>query len=182
MHADQLSVPLGTVRTLVDEQFPRWRGLPIRGLASQGTVNAIYRIGDHLAARFPLRRQDPVAARRWLESEAAAASELSTHTRFPTPEPVAIGEPGAGYPLPWSVQTWLPGLVATDDDPGESAAFARDLAELIRDVRAIDTRGRTFHGGGRGGELPAHDAWMESPHPGGWIDRLSQLRASRRPE
>jgi len=47
---------------------------------------------------------------------------------FPTPEPVAIGEPGARCSLPWSVQTWLPGVVATDEDPGESAAFAHDLA------------------------------------------------------
>ena len=31
--------------------------------------------------------------------------ELLGRTRFPTPEPVALGEPGAGYPLPWSVQT-----------------------------------------------------------------------------
>jgi len=34
----------------------------------------------------------------------------------PQPEPVALGEPGAGYPLPWSVPTWLPGTVATDED------------------------------------------------------------------
>ncbi len=65
-----------------------------------------------------------------LESEAAAARELVGRTRFPTPEPVAPGEPGAGYPLPWSVQTWLPGVVATDEDPSASVAFAHDLAEF----------------------------------------------------
>jgi aminoglycoside phosphotransferase (APT) family kinase protein len=59
------------------------------------------------------------------------------------------------------VQTWLPGVVATDEDPGESVAFAHDLAELIDGVRAIATRGRTFSGKGRGGDLRAHDAWME---------------------
>jgi aminoglycoside phosphotransferase (APT) family kinase protein len=51
--------------------------------------------------------------------------------------------------------------VATDDDPGESIAFAHDLAEFIRDVRAIDTEGATFRGDGRGGDLQTHDAWME---------------------
>ena len=93
--------------------------------------------------------------------EAAAASELWGRTRIPTPEPVALGEPGVGYPLPWSVQTWLPGIPATDEDPGGSVAFARDLAELIQDLRAVDTRGRTFAGTNRGGDLRAHDAWME---------------------
>jgi aminoglycoside phosphotransferase (APT) family kinase protein len=83
-------------------------------------------------------------------------------TRFRTPGPVALGEPGSGYPLPWSVQTWLPGAAATSEDPGDSVAFARDLAEFILGVRAIDTRGRTFDGSSRGGELRSYDAWVES--------------------
>lgn len=58
------------------------------------------------------------------------------------------------------MQTWLPGTVADDADPGESDAFARDLADLIRDLRAVDTRGRTFADTGRGGDLQSHDAWM----------------------
>jgi aminoglycoside phosphotransferase (APT) family kinase protein len=93
---------------------------------------------------------------RWLEAEAQAALELLGRTRFPTPEPVALGEPGPGYPLPWSVQTWLLGTVAGVDDPSRSLAFAHDLAEFVHDVRNIDTRGRTFQGlgrRGRGGHL-----------------------------
>jgi aminoglycoside phosphotransferase (APT) family kinase protein len=161
MHADQLIVPAATVRALVDEQFPQWRELPVRGLESQGTVNAIFRIGNELAARFPLRGADPGRTRDELLAEAEAARELAAHTGFRTPEPVALGEPGAGYPLPWSVQTWLPGVVATDQDPAGSAAFARDLAAFITDVRSIDVGGRTFRGTGRGGDLPSHDAFME---------------------
>jgi aminoglycoside phosphotransferase (APT) family kinase protein len=162
VHPDQLDVPVRTVRALVDAQFPAWRDLPIARVAAQGTVNAIFRLGDRLAARFPLVRRDAGEAGDWLAAEAAAARELAGRTRFRTPEPVALGEPGAGYPLPWSVQTWLPGTVATDEDPGESVGFAHDLAEFIRGVRAIDTRGRVFAGTGRGGDLRAHDAWMET--------------------
>ncbi len=162
MHDDQLNVSPETVRLLVDEQFPEWRNLPVSGIASQGTVNAIFRIGDRFAARFPLRPGDVTSTRQGLESEAEAARELAGRTPFATPEPVALGEPGHDYPLPWSVQTWLPGVVATDDDPGESVAFAHDLAEFILGVRAIDTRERTFGGRGRGGDLRTHDAWMET--------------------
>ncbi|MFH8491305.1 aminoglycoside phosphotransferase family protein [Streptomyces longisporoflavus] len=162
MHANQLTVSPETVRTLVEQQFPEWRSLPVRSVASQGTVNAIFRIGDRFAARFPLESADPDSARRRLESEAQAARELAGRTRFPTPEPVALGEPGAGYPLAWSVQTWLPGVVAAHDDPAQSPAFARDLGDLIGDLRAIDTQGRTFAGSGRGGDLQSHDAWMET--------------------
>jgi aminoglycoside phosphotransferase (APT) family kinase protein len=162
MHADQLIVTLDTVRELVDKQFPEWRELPVSDVTSSGTVNAIFRIGGDLAARFPLHSGDVAATRHWLESEASAARELLGRTRFATPEVVALGEPGAGYPLPWSVQTWLPGVVAADNDPSGSVPFAHDMAEFISGVRSIDTMGRTFCGTNRGGNLQAHDAWMES--------------------
>lgn len=162
MHADQLNVATETVRELVDAQFPQWRNMQVTALDAQGAVNAVFRIGDAFSARFPLELRDPEQTRQWLASEADAARELAGRTRFPTPEPVAIGEPGAGYPLPWSVQTWIPGVVAAEQDPSESVAFALDLAEFIGDVRDIPTRGRTFGGGGRGGDLRSHDAWMET--------------------
>ena len=173
MHPGQLAISATTVRGLVNEQFPGWRELPVRELRTPGTVNALFRIGDEYLARFRLRPARPghadgsdgsdglVATRRLLEAEARAARELAGRTRFATPVPVALGAPGPGYPLPWSVQTWLPGTTATDDDPGGSAGFARDLAEFITGVRAIDTRGRRFTGTGRGGDLAAHDEFMQ---------------------
>lgn len=162
MHAGQLDIPAGTVRRLVAGQFPAWAALPIAPLPSCGTVNAIFRLGDHLSARFPLVAEEVATVRRWLEAEAEAAGELAGRSRFPTPEPMAIGAPGAGYPMPWSVQTWVPGRDATGEDPAASIGFARDLAEFIAAVRRIDTRGRAFTGTGRGGSLHAHDPWMET--------------------
>src|SRR4051794_27392633 len=97
MHPDQLSVPLTVVRALVDDQFPDWAHLPLTAVTSEGTVNTIVRIGDGLAARFPLRPGE--AAWERLRAEADAARELAGHTRFPTPEPVALGRPGPGYPF-----------------------------------------------------------------------------------
>jgi aminoglycoside phosphotransferase (APT) family kinase protein len=163
MHENQLAVSVQTVHALVGEQFPAWRGLPITAVRASGTVNAIFRIGERLAARFPLQPGAAAVVRTGLEREASAARELAGRTRFRTPEPVALGEPGPGYPLPWSVQTWLPGVTATEDDPGEeSTGFAHDLAEFVAGVRQIDTRGATFSGSGRGGDLRAHDAWLET--------------------
>ncbi len=74
MHADQLDVPVATVRRLVDGQFPQWAALPVRPLASSGTVNALFRIGDDLVARLP-RHEDAVPLirneLRWLREAAA---------------------------------------------------------------------------------------------------------------
>jgi aminoglycoside phosphotransferase (APT) family kinase protein len=162
MHPGQLSISPVTARTLIAEQFPQWQHLRIEAVSSPGTVNAIFRIGDQFVARFPLIPDDDVAAvRARLQQEAAAAEELLGRTPFATPRPIAIGEPGIGYPLPWSINTWLPGEPATADDCSESNSFAIDLGEFINAVRAIDPRGRTYDGSGRGGDLFSHDEWMQ---------------------
>jgi aminoglycoside phosphotransferase (APT) family kinase protein len=162
MHEGQLLVTADMVGDLVAGQFPEYAKLPIEAVRSEGTVNAIFRIGEHLAARFPLEPDDPDITRQWLATEAGVARELLGRTRVPVPKPVAIGEPGAGYPLPWSIQTWVPGTTASEVDPAASDQFAHDLAEFIQQVRSIDVAGRTFSGEGRGGDLPAHDSWMET--------------------
>src|SRR3984885_11271610 len=175
MHDNQLDISPDVVQMLIDQQFPQWRSLPVRHGVATGTGNAIFRIGDRYAARFPLKARDGDVVRRSLEAEAKAAAELAGRTRFQTPEPIALGEPGAGYPLPWSVQTWLPGTVATDADPGDSPPFAVDLAEFIVGVRSIPALGRTFSGPGRGGDLHDHDERLET----GFVRSAGVLDVSR---
>lgn len=137
MHADQLAVDVGTVRALIADQFPHWRALPVRRVDSAGTVNAIFRLGNELAARLPLRADDPEEVAAALGSEAAAAAELAGATPWPSPRLLAIGEPGRGYPLPWSIQTWLDGTVAWERTLTED--FAADLAGFVRGLRAVPT-------------------------------------------
>jgi aminoglycoside phosphotransferase (APT) family kinase protein len=162
MHENQLRVTVDAVRRLVAAQFPDWALLPITPVHVEGTVNAIFRIGDGLAARFPLQPGDIETTRQWLRSEADAALELLDQTSFAVPEPVAIGGPGAEYPLPWSVQTWLPGTTASQQEASNSDDFAHDLAKFVSEVRAIELRGRSFTGDRRGGDLRSHDGWMET--------------------
>ncbi|MFG1925100.1 aminoglycoside phosphotransferase family protein [Cryptosporangium sp. NPDC048952] len=162
MHPGQLSISVPDVQCLVAGQFPRWASLPVTAVNSVGTVNALFRLGPALALRFPLEPGDPAVVLRGLRQEARAAGELLGRTRFPTPEPVAIGEPGCGYPLPWAVQTWVPGETAFLVDAGSSDAFAQDLASFILEVRAIDVGDRFFAGTGRGGRLSDSDAWMQT--------------------
>jgi aminoglycoside phosphotransferase (APT) family kinase protein len=163
MHADQLRITESTVRQLVAAQFPQWAERSVRHVRTSATVNAIFRIGDDLAARFPVRAQDDMMTT--LRQEAEAAAELAAVSPVPTPRPVAIGRPGDGYPMPWSVQTWLPGTDATVADPAGSHRFAQDLAAFISSLRAVDTRGRHFGGARgrhvRGGHLTDHDEWVD---------------------
>lgn len=160
MHDGQLAVTVDVVRALIAEQFPHWSHEYVAALSTSGTVNAIFRVGERLAARFPLVVDDADAARRDLETEAAAARELASATNVPTPVVAAIGEPGHDYPGPWSLSTWLNGTPVTPDSLADSTEFALEIAAFILELRATPVAGRVFSGRGRGGDLRAHDDWV----------------------
>ncbi len=161
MHDDQVHIDTDIVQGLILDQFPEYRNERIGQLGATGTVNAIFRIGSGVAARFPLRAMNPTACAEMLRREAAAMAEFVKHSPFGTPRPLGIGQPGGLYPMPWAVQSWIEGDVATPNGLATSTAFARDIANLIASLRSADTQGRPFDGRGRGGNLPDHDAWME---------------------
>ena len=162
MHDDELPIDAGLVRRLIDEQLPEWRDEHIREVVHDGTVNAIYRLGSDLAVRLPLQAADPDESADMLAREVSAMRELAECCPVATPHPAAQGVPGQGYPLPWAVQTWLPGDVATPDGLASSTVFAQDLVALLTAFRGADTRGRLFARSGRGGDLRDSDEWMET--------------------
>jgi len=161
MHDDQVHIDAAIVRGMIIDQFPEYRREPIERLRTTGTVNAIFRIGSGVAARFPLRTMKPVECAEMLRREAAAMTEFAKHSPFATPRPLGLGQPGTVYPMPWAVQSWIEGDVATPNGLATSTPFALDVANLIASLRAADTHGRHFDGQGRGGNLPDHDDWME---------------------
>lgn len=156
MHDGQLALTDETAERLIARRFPALAGMPLRRVRTAGTVNAIFRIGDDLAARFPLLPETESA----LRSEAAAMDELATVCPVPTPRPYGIGAPTADHPSAWAVQTWLPGETPGPQSHATSESFALDLAETIGALRAADLRGRRFDGRGRGGDLRDHDDWV----------------------
>lgn len=141
------------------EQWPAFAGQPIVALPQVGTENAIFRVGDAYAVRLPLRPDPDGAA--GLARQAAAIVEFPQVSPVPGPEPLLVGRPGQGYPGAWLLQTWVPGTVATPAGLAASDAFTDDLARLVAGLRTADTRGRTFAGDNRGGDLRTHDAWVQ---------------------
>jgi aminoglycoside phosphotransferase (APT) family kinase protein len=153
MHRDQIPIDVETARRLIAEQFPQFRDERIERLGVLGTDNAVFGIGSRAAARFPLRFGDRGECADRLCREAAAMAEFAGCSPVPSPRPIGLGRPGPGYPMPWSVQTWVEGEVATPDGLAGARSFARDIAELVAALRRADTRGRR-------GRLPDHDDWM----------------------
>lgn len=162
MHADQVDVRADTVAGLVADQFPQWRALPVRPVASHGTVNALFRLGDEIVLRFPLQPGVDPEQRDALVREQENARRIAAHVPVMVPEPLALGEPGEGYPGPWSAYRWIAGESADrtavgDSAVGDSAALAQDLAGFVRTLHGMDTDGGTWNGRSRGGPLHTRD-------------------------
>lgn len=159
MHDDDLPLDENTAATIIREQFDS--GVPkVTALHTAATTNHIFRVGANLLARFPRQRADAVDAAGALAREQKAMDEFADACPFPAPRIVFVGRPSAQHPMPWSVQTWVAGEVMTPVSAASSGEVAHDLATLVTALRGTDTRGRRFAGGGRGGDLRAHDEWV----------------------
>lgn len=125
------------VRCLVASQFPQWAGLPVEPVEHDGWDNTTYRLGSDLSVRLP--SADWYVAQ--VEKEHRWLPFLAEHLPLPVPRPVAKGEPGCGFPRPWSVYGWLPGAHATVARVPDLVTFATDLAAFLRALYAVPTGG-----------------------------------------
>ncbi|MFL6116599.1 MAG: aminoglycoside phosphotransferase family protein [Catenulispora sp.] len=157
MHPDEVDTDAELVTRLLAAQFPQWADLPVRRVASTGTDNAMFRLGAELCARLP-RIEWAVGS---LEREQRLLPKLAPHLPLAVPTPVAVGEPTAEYPYPWSVQPWIEGAAATRERFAESAldpvAVAVDLANFLNALQAVDTAGAPPPAG-RGRPITMRDA------------------------
>ena len=99
MHADEVATDASLVRRLLAAQFPQWADLPIEPVASAGTDNAIYRLGDDMAVRLPRIHW----ATGQVELEQRWLPMLAPLLPVATPVLLGKGEPAEGYPWHWAI-------------------------------------------------------------------------------
>lgn len=156
MHTDEVKTDAALVRRLVADQFPHWAELPITGVPSAGTDNALYRLGKDLVVRLPRIHWavDMVAKeQRWLPF-------LAPQLPLAIPQPVGCGEPAREYPWPWTIHTWLPGTTVSLKKLADPLAAAGELAAFIKALQAVDATGGPTsgsHNAGRGVPLAERD-------------------------
>jgi aminoglycoside phosphotransferase (APT) family kinase protein len=149
MHDGEADIDAGLVGRLVAAQFPRLAGLPVSAVRPAGTVNAIYRLGDHLCARLPRvqRYADD------LEDEWRWLPRLAPKLSLRIPEPVGRGHPAGGYPFPWAIYRWIDGQPYADELVGDERQAATDLARFVAELRAVEL----VAGAPRAGRRPLHE-------------------------
>lgn len=134
---DPQDIDAALVGRLVASQFPRWAAEPVRPVGKPGVDNATFRLGETMMVRLPrFERWVGQVAReqRWLP-------RLAPHLPLPIPEPLAQGEPGEGYPYPWSVYAWLPGERADLAELTDLGQAAVDLAGFLAALWTADATG-----------------------------------------
>jgi aminoglycoside phosphotransferase (APT) family kinase protein len=124
------------VARLIAAQFPEWARLPVTPVATHGTDHLLFRVGDDLVARMPRIEwaiEQAELDHRWLPV-------LAPHLPVAIPAPLALGQPGEGYPWSWTIAPWLPG----DNPQPETIAWvtlAEHLAGFVKALAQVDTAG-----------------------------------------
>ncbi|MBO3084218.1 aminoglycoside phosphotransferase family protein [Cellulomonas fengjieae] len=122
----EIDVTQELVRSLLREQHPDLADLPL-SWAGTGWDNALWRVGEHLTARFPVREVSaPLVTheQRWLPV-------LAPLLPVDVPVPVRVGVPSAAYPWAWSVVPWFDGVPAHHTPVPDRTAWAPQLAEFF---------------------------------------------------
>jgi aminoglycoside phosphotransferase (APT) family kinase protein len=149
-------IDVSLARRLVDSQFPRWSQLPITAVEFDGWDNRTFRLGSELTLRLPSGdwyAQQVDKEQRWLPV-------LGPQLPLPIPSPVAKGEPGCGFPYPWSVYRWLDGELASKVPIGDRVGCATTLASFLNALRRVDATGGPGpgqHNFYRGGPLATYE-------------------------
>jgi aminoglycoside phosphotransferase (APT) family kinase protein len=124
-------------RRLIAAQFPQWADLPLREVDLNGWDNRSFRLGSELTVRLPSGNWYA----RQVEKEQRWLPVLASQLPLPIPEPVAKGEPEAGFPYPWSVYRWLDGEPALTARIRDLDDFACAVAGFLNALRGIDATG-----------------------------------------
>jgi aminoglycoside phosphotransferase (APT) family kinase protein len=173
LHHDEVPIDRGLARRLLGAQFPAFADLPMRMAQPQGTDNVVIRLGTKLSVRLP-RKSSAVPS---LLLELDWLPRLAPSLPLEVPMPIAAGQPGEGYPFPWSVCRWVDGAPPRPEDLDGTAA--RVLGEFVLALQSHDTSGGppSEFGTNRGGPLAAYDEVTRSS-----LDEVLRLMASGRLE
>jgi aminoglycoside phosphotransferase (APT) family kinase protein len=131
LHADEIPVDVELVRALVGRAMPDYADAPVCRLASSGSTNWLFRLGDELLVRLP--RQPGGSAT--ISKEATWLPVLGPRLPVCVPEVVAVFEPDRDYPERWSVVRWIDGEHPEVVDAGTSVDPR--LEDLAKDLAAV---------------------------------------------
>jgi aminoglycoside phosphotransferase (APT) family kinase protein len=139
LHPDEIPIDADLVRGLVGRAMPAYADMPVRRLASSGSTNALFRLGDELLLRLPRQPGGSTS----ISKEAKWLPVLGPLLPVAVPVVVAVFEPDRDYPERWSVVRWMEGEHPEVVDPETSVGprrqeLAHNLATVLNAMRQAE--------------------------------------------
>lgn len=133
--SDKILIDALLVRRLIAKQFPQWVDLSIKPVAVGGWDNRTFHLGDQMLVRMPSAEEYAMK----VEKEQLWLPRLAPLLPLSIPTPLAMGEPGEGYPWRWSIYRWIEGETAAFTHIADLNDFAIHLAKFLIALQRIDT-------------------------------------------
>ncbi|WED44349.1 aminoglycoside phosphotransferase family protein [Legionella cardiaca] len=137
MHENELEIDEYLVNALLVSQCPHWAHLPLKAVASSGTDNALFRLGDNYVVRLPRIEWAPGSIKKNIDKENEWLPKIAPFLKKPISEPVFKGCPDKSYPWYWSVTKWNEGHNPSYEKDNEYEFLAKDLACFLNDLHGI---------------------------------------------
>src|SRR3990167_3417655 len=137
MHENELEIKEHLVHSLIESQCPQWAHLPLQTIASSGTDNALFRLGNPYVVRLPRIEWEPGSINKSLNKEYEWLPKIARFLKIPISEPVFIGHSNQSYPWPWLVVKWNEGCNPDFEKDNEYGSLAKELAEFLNDLHKI---------------------------------------------
>ena len=122
----EVAINVDLIEMMISDFAPELVGEPVQFHAS-GWDNEIYRIGDSHAIRLPRRE----VAAPLITNEQTWLPELAELLPVPVPAPTFDGKPAFGYPFPWSIVPWMPGVTLLHAPPLPTGKLMHELADVM---------------------------------------------------
>lgn len=123
--AAEVFIDTALIESLLRDQFPELTG-EVRVVA-HGWDNVIARLGSRLCVRMPRR----ALSAPLVQHEAEWLPSLAPTLPADVPTPVAVGQPGLGYPWTWLVCPWFEGRPLADVAVVERHLVATQLGAFV---------------------------------------------------
>jgi aminoglycoside phosphotransferase (APT) family kinase protein len=134
-NTEKIHIDVSLVRRLIATQFPQWADLPVKPVKFGGWDNRTFHLGKQMLVRMPSAEEYAMK----VEKEQKWLPKLAPSLPLPIPAPLAMGEPGEGYPWRWSVYRWIEGDTAAFTPIADLDGFATSLAQFLIVLQRMDT-------------------------------------------
>lgn len=137
MHEHELKIDEHLVHALIKEQCLSWAHLPLTSVASSGTDNALFRLGNDCVVRLPRVEWKPGSNNKNIDKEYEWIRKIAPCLKTPISEPLFKGHSNEYYPWSWIVAKWNDGANPAFENNNEYQLLAKDLACFLNNLHSI---------------------------------------------